>query len=557
MRRWLAGALAGALAACSAPPLPPARLALEAAAPARSRLVVAIAPPRVLQSAARSWKASDVARYDIVLGALNGPDPLPDVGASGTAGASASLPVPPATRTIPLSQAGEAVFDDVPGGWRYQVLVRALGNAGGTAPTLWLNQQRPASATIDLRSAGGSRRLQLTVPLDAQPFGATVRLPSLPDTPERIPDWTTALTASLTEVGAATPVATAAWLPSRRAQFLNVPGDRPYALSVTYFSAAGGRSVTLPNFVIPRQDATDTLQIPNLPVPAPPTGTQMAHASFPGGAFMGAFDPEGRFWLTHQNSHEVSVLNDALDPLLPGLAVGNQPRGIAIDPDTGLVWVANFGSHNVTRLNPDGSPAGTSSMGFLGSPSGIGVDAQHRAWVASHVWGTVRVFNPNGTQMASSPITVGSNPTGLAIDRTTGEVWVANSGDNTVSKLSSEGATLGVYVLGVQPGAIAVAPDHSAWVVSAATNQLIHLAPNGVPIGAPIPVGAGPAGLAIDPRDGSVWVGIQNGALVSKLEASGTILGTWPAGNFPGTLAIDGDSHAWVVGDGQVTRLAP
>lgn len=533
------------------------------------RVVVAFATPRSLLQSVRSWKPQDVARYDIRLAAVPPPSE-PDAPASGTVdedveasdggsseeGVVASAPQPPAARHLALTSPGEAVFDDVPAGWHYVVTVEAWGNPGGGAPTQLLNGQRLASATVNLMEPGGIRNLTLNVPLDPVVFGATVRLPSTVDLPDLVPSWTTGFEAVLREDGVPEPLATASWQPNQRAQFTNVPGDRDLTLDVSYMSPAGSRTVTIPTLSILRTDG-DTLFTPDLTPPPPPTGTQLGYRAFPGGAFMGSFDPDGRFWLTHQKDHQVSVVNDAIEPLLPAISVGDEPRGLAVDASSGEVWVANYTGDSVTHLRSDGSLRGTYNMGFLGMPSGITVDNQGRAWVASVFWGTVRCFYPDGTQLAGSPFNVGSQPTMVVSDPETGEIWVSNKGSDTIVKLNPDGSSAGMYFPGVTPGAIALTSEHTLWIVDTAGNQVLHMANDGVLLGDPVAVGAGPAGIAVDRRDDSVWIGIQNGAFVTKLDAAGHIVGSWPAGTFPGTLTVAPNGELWVVGDSGVSRLAP
>jgi YVTN family beta-propeller protein len=50
---------------------------------------------------------------------------------------------------------------------------------------------------------------------------------------------------------------------------------------------------------------------------------------------------------------------------------------------------------------------------------------------------------------------VGNSPGGIAIDGS-GNVWVANYGDNTVTVLSSSGALIATYSVGSHPAGIAV-----------------------------------------------------------------------------------------------------
>ena len=58
------------------------------------------------------------------------------------------------------------------------------------------------------------------------------------------------------------------------------------------------------------------------------------------------------------------------------------PEGVAVDPTSHDVWVANYTSNNVTELSSTGSVLGTSTVGSY--PRGVAVDAtSHDVWVTN------------------------------------------------------------------------------------------------------------------------------------------------------------------------------
>jgi DNA-binding beta-propeller fold protein YncE len=558
--------LAGLLAACQAP-VPPARLALGAWAPAsRARVVVAVAPARQLQAAARAWRASDVYSHVVTLAPV-----APELPAGGGLDPEPGLPVAspalspeavlPATRTVELLQRSgevrEAIFDEVPVGWRYEVQVRARGNVGGTAPDRWLNVRTPARGWLDLTTPGAeTRRLDLTVRLDPEVFSGTLHLPSRGDGHAGLPAWTTRLEAALHEAGSPDVVASAAWLPGQRARFERLRGGVDYDLALTYHSPTGHRTTRVPGLRFALSDDPEQALTASVTAPAAPAGTRLAHTTFGAkGGFAAAVDPAGRIWITHQNAGRVSVRDAALGYALPETGVGVEPRGIAVDPVSGTVWVANFSSSSVSRIAPNGVLTGNFTVGLF--PSGIGVDAQQRVWVASALRGSVSVLGPDGVQIPGSPFYSGSQPGALAIDRATGDVWVGNRGEDTITRFRSTGEVAGVCGGNFTPGAIAIGADHVAWVVDSGGNRLWRFNPDGSVVGDPIPVGPGPSGLAINAATGEVWVGIMNGEQVSRLAADGTVLGTYAVGHFPGTLTLEADGHVVVVGGSAACRLAP
>src|SRR5271166_1312060 len=108
---------------------------------------------------------------------------------------------------------------------------------------------------------------------------------------------------------------------------------------------------------------------------------------------------------------------------------------------------------------------------------------------------------------------VQNSPSCVAFDGA--NIWVANSGSNTVSKLRpSDGAILGTYT-----------------------------------------VGTSPQGLAFD--GANIWVANVSSADVTKLRASnGTTVGTYPVGSNPQFLTFDG-ANIWVANTGSANVTKP
>ena len=100
--------------------------------------------------------------------------------------------------------------------------------------------------------------------------------------------------------------------------------------------------------------------------------------------------------VTPSVSTTVSIVDTSKTPsgtLIGTYTVGTSPQGITYDPTNNAVWVANFSSNNVTKLN-----AATGAL--------IGTYA------------------------------VGTNPYGITYDPTNNTIWVSNSSSNNVTKLT-------------------------------------------------------------------------------------------------------------------------
>jgi hypothetical protein len=145
---------------------------------------------------------------------------------------------------------------------------------------------------------------------------------------------------------------------------------------------------------------------------------------------------------------------------------------VAVD-QSGNVWVANYGSNNVTKLSSAGATLGTYSVGS--NPIGVAVDQSGNVWVANASSNNVTKLSSAGATLGT--YSVGSGPQyDVAVDQS-GNVWVANYGSNNVTKLSS--GSNGVLVPLVQnlPQASGVKPDgtsilNTAGVLSATPGSI-------------------------------------------------------------------------------------
>lgn len=158
----------------------------------------------------------------------------------------------------------------------------------------------------------------------------------------------------------------------------------------------------------------------------------------------------------------------------------NLPYGVAVDQG-GNVYVSDSGNHIIRKLTSAGMVTTLAGMaGVMGSadgvgaaarfsyPAGLAVDGSGNVYVADSYNFSVRKITPGGvvTTLAGTAISAGSTdgtasnarfsfPDAVAVDNA-GNVFVADSGNNTIRKITPAGlvATLGgmVGVSGFQNG---------------------------------------------------------------------------------------------------------
>jgi hypothetical protein len=114
-----------------------------------------------------------------------------------------------------------------------------------------------------------------------------------------------------------------------------------------------------------------------------------------------------------------------------------------------------------------------------------------------------------------------SAPSAVAVDAS-GNVWITNRGNNSVSELDHSGAVLATGAVTLSgPGAVAIDAAGGPWIVNGTDNSLTQLSPYGAGIGSASLGGLNqPAGIAIDPQ-GNLWVSNSATTSVSEFTSTG------------------------------------
>jgi len=265
-------------------------------------------------------------------------------------------------------------------------------------------------------------------------------------------------------------------------------------------------------------------------------------------------DPDGTVFAENEASNTVSVLGQVFTSVYATVTVGSQPSGAVADGRNGDVYVADFGSGNLTVVNGSSNTeiyrtVGSVALGSGAAPYAVAYDpANGLLYVAeSNVLGTLTVVN-GSTNAIVGTIPVGSMPTAVAYDGAAGTIVVANTGSDNVSIVS---AATGVVLRSVPVGGGPDAIDYDAsngylYVANFASDNLTVL--NGTTDAAvgSIPVGVGPDGVTDSTATGEVYV-------TNAISGSVSIVGATPVRFVPA-----GSPHgkAWTVVLGGVAQTA-
>jgi len=266
------------------------------------------------------------------------------------------------------------------------------------------------------------------------------------------------------------------------------------------------------------------------------------------------------------------------------------PFGVATD-SAGNVYVADFGNHAIRKITPTGavttlagtagatgSTDATGAAARFNGPASVATDGSGNVYVAEFSNRTVRKITPAGvvTTLAGTAGLTGSTdatgaaarfnfPQGVATD-SAGNVYVADSGNSTLRKITSAGlvttlaGTAGVLGSTDAAGAAAsfrgptgVATDSAGnvYVADSSNNTLRKITPAGLvttfagtagAFGSTDATGAaarfnGPAGAAADSA-GNVYVADQQNHTLRKITPAGVVT------TLAGTAGVTGSTDA-------------
>ena len=233
--------------------------------------------------------------------------------------------------------------------------------------------------------------------------------------------------------------------------------------------------------------------------------------------------------------------------------VGTSPHDVAVDPDTGTVYVANNYNPGTVSVISEATDTVTKTIAVASYPSGVAVDpTTGTVYVGSSNGGanigTVSVIS-EATGTVTGTIAMGSNPVALAVDPDTGTLYVTgNNGYTTtpgfVSVISEATDTVtNTITVGDFPQGVAVDPHTGIAYVANLNSDDVSVI-NGGTVTNTIPVGTSPEGVAVDPGTGNVYVvnSSSHGTVSVISEATDTVTNAVDVGKYPFGVAVDPDT---------------
>ncbi|NWH05408.1 PKD domain-containing protein [Desulfobacter latus] len=264
---------------------------------------------------------------------------------------------------------------------------------------------------------------------------------------------------------------------------------------------------------------------------------------------------DNTIWIADSSDHKVYRMS-GFDGSQKIEINGMQPYAVCVDPRDGSAWVADYGNNRVVKLSPaiaDGYTVDTDTGSHLvvngfSRPQWISVNpATGTIWVADTGDGSVVRLSADITDGYDISTDVGSHtdksgfnsPYSVSVNGADGTVWVADYGNNQVVKLSATGTTEIVRISGFrQPMSVDTSfIDGSVWVADHGNNQVVRLASDGAIICRTSGFNQ-PYAVGVNPLDASAWVADYGNNQVVKLSSSGNELMRINGISSPASIAV-------------------
>lgn len=268
----------------------------------------------------------------------------------------------------------------------------------------------------------------------------------------------------------------------------------------------------------------------------------------------------------------VSVLSGANNSLISHSAntivVGSSPYGVAYDSSNGLVYVTCFASNSLSVINPANESLISHSPNTITGvvePISVAYDPANGYLYVVGFDGDLYAIN-GATDVVTATVAIPVDALGIVYDPVNGELYVGtDSGDQVEVVSPATLQSLGTITTGGTPSALAYDPANqdiytanmgssSLSVISGANNSLISHSPN------TIAVEAFPTGIVYDADNAELFVSnVAEYSLQAVSTATGAVVGNYAVGNSMFELAFDpanGNVYGANFGNSQVDIIS-
>ena len=216
-----------------------------------------------------------------------------------------------------------------------------------------------------------------------------------------------------------------------------------------------------------------------------------------------AIDTNSSAWIVNNGNAHLTVLSTTNGQPTSGTggypAAGTSdplafPSAVALDASHNA-WIGNQSSTFITKVSPDGTQF--TNISCCNGPATLAIDQAGNVWTANFYGDSVSEISNSGT-VISSGYAGGAldRPNGIAIDGS-GNVWVANFLGSSITELAGANASTPGQILSPSSGfvpdanllqsySIAVDASGNLWVTNSGSNTLTELVGMAAPVKTPL-----------------------------------------------------------------------
>lgn len=247
-----------------------------------------------------------------------------------------------------------------------------------------------------------------------------------------------------------------------------------------------------------------------------------------------AISPDNvRVYITNNGNNSVSYLKRIYTPPPPPggpnityynlatIKVGAGPKGIAISPDGGKLYVANSddGSVSVIDTKTNTITATINNVGL--NLEGIALNADgSRAYVAVSGSNYVAVIN-TATNTLMPSINVGAGPVAIVANQDGSHIYVACRDAKKIAVINTANNQVSSINLSSSPSGLALTPDDATlYATHPADNKVSVINTSTNTVSTVVQTGAGPGGISVTPDGKYVYIENQQASTLTVLDAS-------------------------------------
>ncbi|MCL4180296.1 MAG: hypothetical protein KJ072_21450 [Verrucomicrobia bacterium] len=175
-------------------------------------------------------------------------------------------------------------------------------------------------------------------------------------------------------------------------------------------------------------------------------------------------DPEGNVWLGTYGTHRFYQVNNETGQIFTMIdlaGVNHTSYGAVIDANA-ILWSSGQDKNHLLRLDTRDFSYQVLPVGYF--CYGLGLDRTGHLYISGWQQSLLSRFDiVNGTNVWTRPSVYESRGVAITSD---GDVWTANSGPGTVTRLNPDGTILTQIPVGTTPTGVAVDAEGKVWVLN-------------------------------------------------------------------------------------------